>query len=199
MLNATSTVDNSHTAHAEYRLDDRHQLLPHNNNNDYKPNNHYQYHHQPTSAATVNNNSRLSHYDRASSESPETQRSYSASQKSDESEYVDLNAQRHSPENFPRDSTNTSKANANMLDHHKLPLSFLGPPLAALHSMTEMKTSNSGNSPNHLGNSMQQTQSPHSSHGSNPHGIDTILSRPTPVTTSGLSALTNGMLNKEIF
>lgn len=55
-------------------------------------------------------------------------------------------------------------------------LSFLGPPLAALHSMTEMKSQNS-----------PQT------HGvNNPHGIDSILSRPTPVTSAQLNALTGG-------
>ncbi|XP_070493382.1 homeobox protein Nkx-6.2 isoform X1 [Chironomus tepperi] len=67
-----------------------------------------------------------------------------------------------------------------MLDH-KLQMSFLGPPLAALHSMTEMK---SQNSPQTSQNSQCVT---------NPHGIDSILSRPTPVTNAHLNALGAGM------
>ncbi|KAG4071284.1 hypothetical protein HA402_003988 [Bradysia odoriphaga] len=67
-----------------------------------------------------------------------------------------------------------------MLDHHKLPLSFLGPPLAALHSMTEMKSGG------------HQQTNPGGHNAPNPHGIDTILSRPPPVTSAGINALTNG-------
>lgn len=201
LLNSVSSVNDSHTAHGEYRSDDRNQSH-HNNNNDYKLNNNYQYH-QNTSATTVNNNnSRLSNYDRASSESPDTQRgdssrSYPASQKSEESDYTQLNQTHRNSEHLSND-TNTRKSTT-MLDHHKLPLSFLGPPLAALHSMTEMKSANNNNSPNNPNHSMQQTQSPLNSHGSNPHGIDTILSRPTPVTTAGLNALTNGTFQSMAF
>lgn len=84
-----------------------------------------------------------------------------------------------SPENLSSKSqSNNSKSQtvADMLDH-KLQLSFLGPPLAALHSMTEMK---SQNSPQTSQNSQCVT---------NPHGIDSILSRPTPVTNAHLNAL----------
>lgn len=75
------------------------------------------------------------------------------------------------------------------------------PPLAALHSMTEMKTQALLNSQspgynstgNHLGSPGSGKASPTSSAGSsggggshNPHGIDNILSRPAPVTASSL-------------
>ncbi|XP_055607412.1 homeobox protein abdominal-A [Uranotaenia lowii] len=88
---------------------------------------------------------------------------------------------------------------SDMLDH-KLQLSFLGPPLAALHSMTEMKTQS--------GSPTVQATSPqtqlHKAMGGvvgvgggggapNPHGIDTILSRPPPVTSAQLNALGGGM------
>lgn len=69
------------------------------------------------------------------------------------------------------------KLNAEMLDH-KLQMSFLGSPLTALHSMTEMKGPNSPTA-------AQGTTA-------NPHGIDTILSRPPPVTSAGLNALASG-------
>ncbi|XP_059621101.1 homeotic protein empty spiracles [Phlebotomus argentipes] len=75
---------------------------------------------------------------------------------------------------------------SDMLDH-KLPLSFLGPPLAALHSMTEMKSPG--------GTAVTQTPSQSNQTGTaNPHGIDNILSRPPPVTSAGLSALTGGAM-----
>uniref|UniRef100_A0A8W7K886 Homeobox domain-containing protein n=1 Tax=Anopheles albimanus TaxID=7167 RepID=A0A8W7K886_ANOAL len=115
-----------------------------------------------------------------------------------------------------------------MLDH-KLHLSFLGPPLAALHSMTEMKAAQQQqqqqqqhqqhpqqqqqhHQQQHPGSQQQQQQqvphpgaSPpahqtavsqtqtHAPTASNPHGIDTILSRPPPVTTAQLNALGGGM------
>jgi hypothetical protein len=72
--------------------------------------------------------------------------------------------------------SNQQKLN-DMLDH-KLNLSFLGPPLAALHSMTEMKSQISPQQTSHASQAPQ-----------NPHGIDSILSRPTPVTSSNLNAL----------
>ncbi|XP_037939736.1 homeobox protein engrailed-1 [Teleopsis dalmanni] len=100
--------------------------------------------------------------------------------------------------------------NNNMLEH-KLPLSFLGPPLAALHSMTEMKTGNAGagngvlngvyanNQNNHLisdsrgmSGAISTTTTTHTQGAANPHGIDTILSKPPPVTSAGLSALAGG-------
>uniref|UniRef100_A0A182SQ95 Uncharacterized protein n=1 Tax=Anopheles maculatus TaxID=74869 RepID=A0A182SQ95_9DIPT len=103
----------------------------------------------------------------------------------------------------------TTHTISDMLDH-KLQLSFLGPPLAALHSMTEMKAAqhqqhghpqqHSAQGP-HSGpgspgsghqTAVSQTQT-HSSSASNPHGIDTILSRPPPVTTAQLNALGGGM------
>lgn len=88
-----------------------------------------------------------------------------------------------SPENLSSKSQqqqNNQKL-TEMLDH-KLQLSFLGPPLAALHSMTEMKSQNS-----------PQT-SQHSLGPSNPHGIDSILSRPTPVTSAQLNALGGALI-----
>ncbi|XP_053691354.1 homeobox protein 10 [Sabethes cyaneus] len=84
---------------------------------------------------------------------------------------------------------------SDMLDH-KLQLSFLGPPLAALHSMTEMKAQQGG-SP--VQNTPPQTQThqvagvPGGGGAPNPHGIDTILSRPPPVTSAQLNALGGGM------
>ncbi|XP_017478457.1 PREDICTED: homeotic protein female sterile [Rhagoletis zephyria] len=103
--------------------------------------------------------------------------------------------------------------NNNMLEH-KLPLSFLGPPLAALHSMTEMKTGGvAGSMMNGYNNSQQThmisdgrggvvssgisgsittTTTTHTQGAANPHGIDTILSKPPPVTSAGLSALAGG-------
>lgn len=107
--------------------------------------------------------------------------------------------------------TNTGKILPEMLDH-KLPLSFLGPPLAALHSMAEMKSPNG--SPLINGNSSSGSMSgissasmgpgqttAHNLQGTaNPHGIDTILSRPPPVTSTGLNALTGGMYKcKELY
>ncbi len=85
----------------------------------------------------------------------------------------------HSPENLTSSKSQSggikNHSVSDMLDH-KLQLSFLGPPLAALHSMTEMK---SQNSPKASQNSQCVT---------NPHGIDSILSRPTPVTSAHLNA-----------
>ncbi|XP_001353698.4 homeobox protein Nkx-6.1 [Drosophila pseudoobscura] len=117
---------------------------------------------------------------------------------------------------------NNNSINSNSMGmEHKLPLSFLGPPLAALHSMTtEMKTAQGGSGvgasggPSAAGNGLSYGHSPNahliSDRGSggssssssttatttnsqgapNPHGIDTILSKPPPVTSAGLSALT---------
>ncbi|XP_053671221.1 homeobox protein Hmx [Anopheles nili] len=102
--------------------------------------------------------------------------------------------------------------NNNNMDH-KLQLSFLGPPLAALHSMTEMKAAQHqqhqhshaptgqqppGSGPHtttHPGSPdrLSQTAVSQSPAVSNPHGIDTILSRPPPVTTAQLNALGGGM------
>lgn len=86
-----------------------------------------------------------------------------------------------SPENLTSSKSESNKNHSvsDMLDH-KLQLSFLGPPLAALHSMTEMK---SQNSPKASQNSQCVT---------NPHGIDSILSRPTPVTSAHLNAALGG-------
>lgn len=84
----------------------------------------------------------------------------------------------HSPENLSSKSIcNKGQSVADMLDH-KLQLSFLGPPLAALHSMTEMKSQNSPQTSQNSQNCV-----------TNPHGIDSILSRPTPVTNAHLNAL----------
>lgn len=90
-----------------------------------------------------------------------------------------------SPENLTSSKSQLCASNNisvnDMLDH-KLQLSFLGPPLAALHSMTEMK---SQNSPKASQNSKCVT---------NPHGIDSILSRQTPVTSAHLNAALGGEL-----
>lgn len=129
-------------------------------------------------------------------------------------------------ESSPPPSSNyfSEQRHTEMLDH-KLPLSFLGPPLAALHSMAEMKspgahnnnnnTSSNNNNNNHsssngnsnvnsssnsvngsfggLANHHQTQTTPHNTHGTaNPHGIDTILSKPPAVSSAGLSALTGG-------
>lgn len=128
-------------------------------------------------------------------------------------------------ESSPPPSSNyfSDQRHSEMLDH-KLPLSFLGPPLAALHSMAEMKSpgahnnnnnntsSNNNNSSSNgnnnnvnsssnsvngsfggLANHHQPQTTTHHTHGTaNPHGIDTILSKPPAVTSAGLSALTGG-------
>ncbi|KAK3915599.1 Homeobox protein Nkx-6.1 [Frankliniella fusca] len=79
------------------------------------------------------------------------------------------------------------------------------PPLAALHSMTEMKSSalfppvshlspNSGKaSPNGSSTSSHTTSSGNSA-AANPHGIDHILSRPAAVTVPGASPQSRGSL-----
>lgn len=87
-----------------------------------------------------------------------------------------------SPVNLNNNNSAKFNSHLNEMLDHKLQLSFLGPPLAALHSMTEMKGQSSPNAP-------QGTQV-----ASNPHGIDTILSRPPPVTSAGLNALASGEL-----
>lgn len=103
-------------------------------------------------------------------------------------------------------SARHSNPSSTMLEH-KLPFNFLGPPLAALHSMTEMKSSlggaaGGGGDSNNNSTSAPSMSSPNAGltaqtmHGQanapNPHGIDTILSRPPPVTSAGLSSLTAG-------
>lgn len=107
-------------------------------------------------------------------------------------------------ENLSSASRRTEPSSGNMLEH-KLPFNFLGPPLAALHSMTEMKSSmggGAGGDSNNNSTSAPSMSSPNAGltaqtmHGQanapNPHGIDTILSRPPPVTSAGLSSLTAG-------
>lgn len=90
-----------------------------------------------------------------------------------------------SPENLTSSKSQSNKNPSvnDMLDH-KLQLSFLGPPLAALHSMTEMKSQTSPKASQH-----SQSQCV-----TNPHGIDSILSRPTPVTSAHLNAALGGIL-----
>lgn len=81
---------------------------------------------------------------------------------------------------------------SDMLDH-KLQMSFLGPPLAALHSMTEMKVQ--GGSPVQAMSPQTQAHQTAMMGGGgapNPHGIDNILSRPPPVTSAQLNALGGG-------
>lgn len=188
---AVKAVIESHQNNSDYILNERH--LSSRKDNDSNLNNNHN-----STSSLVNINQRIN-FDRASSESPETHstRSYPTSQKSDEGDYFSLahpdSVGSRSPENLASATATASKKSNNMLDHHKLPLSFLGPPLAALHSMTEMKSATVNSAVNTSNaNSIQHTQSQHSSHGSNPHGIDTILSRPPPVTSAGLNALTSG-------
>lgn len=122
---------------------------------------------------------------RAGTCSPEeSSRSYSSHKNDDVGSHSPLHNHNNdslgsqSPENLSSKSQNqNSNQKLNEMLDHKLQLSFLGPPLAALHSMTEMKSQNS-----------PQT-SQHSQGPSNPHGIDSILSRPTPVTSAQLNAL----------
>uniref|UniRef100_A0A1I8NH35 Homeobox domain-containing protein n=1 Tax=Musca domestica TaxID=7370 RepID=A0A1I8NH35_MUSDO len=169
-----------------------------------------------------------SRYDNNSSPGVDSSKSFSVSQRSSEEAGNNSEASPppadYSPENLSSrkfTSSNTGHPlgihnNNNISLDHKLPLSFLGPPLAALHSMTEMKTaaanggsnagSGYGSSQNsHLMSENRITSSSSSSSGSvgtttntqshgtaNPHGIDTILSKPPPVTSAGLSALTGG-------
>lgn len=151
----------------------------HNNNTSKKPS---EYGNSDNRGSDRQNN----HSFGRDSESPELQtrsspvdssRSY-PSQKSDgyHSPHQDSIGSR-SPENLSGKQKSTIP---DMLDHHKLPLSFLGPPLAALHSMTEMKSAG------------HQQTNPGGHNAPNPHGIDTILSRPPPVTSAGINALTNG-------
>lgn len=129
---------------------------------------------------------------RADTCSPEeTSRSYSSHRNEDIGSRSPNNDSlgSQSPENLSssksQSSCNKNKNNINhsdMLDH-KLQLSFLGPPLAALHSMTENSIMKSQNSPQ----TSQNSQCP-----TNPHGIDSILSRPTPVTSAHLNAALGG-------
>lgn len=198
-----AAIESHHNNNSDYLASERidrltsHSNSTNNNNSTINlNNNHHHQHYQHHSGG-----GRRVNFDRASTESPETQRcdssrSFAASQKSDEAGYHSPNhpdsVGSHSPENL---TASTKKSNNNnMLDHHKLPLSFLGPPLAALHSMTEMKSAAANNlNASNANNNIQQTQSTLSPHGTaNPHGIDTILSRPPPVTSAGLSALTSG-------
>ncbi|XP_059216120.1 brain-specific homeobox protein isoform X1 [Stomoxys calcitrans] len=166
-------------------------------------------------------------YDNNSSPGVDSSKSFSVSQRS--SEEAGNNSESspppadYSPENLSNrkfTSSNTGHPlgihnNNNIGLDHKLPLSFLGPPLAALHSMTEMKAGGGGTGTgnNSLNGGYGNSQNPHimtenriavSSAGvagttntqtqgtANPHGIDTILSKPPPVTSAGLSALTGG-------
>lgn len=131
---------------------------------------------------------------RADTCSPEeTSRSFSSHRNDDIGSRSPLNHHNNdslgsqSPENLSSSkSQSSSKKNnlnhSDMLDH-KLQLSFLGPPLAALHSMTENSIMKSQNSPQ----TSQNSQCP-----TNPHGIDSILSRPTPVTSAHLNAALGG-------
>lgn len=224
----TSKLTDSHN-NSEYLTSDRHHSHSHTPNS----NHHHNSHHHNSNNNNIHSIANSNHhhtFDRATSESPELSvneqrcspveslRSYPTSQKSDEGgnggsgvgypspSHPDSVGSR-SPENLTASAT--KKSVGEMLDHHKIPLSFLGQPLAALHSMTEMKAASNhggggggggggnGNSANAniTGNGigLQQTQSQIGSHGAaNPHGIDTILSRPPPVTSAGLNALTSG-------
>lgn len=209
---------------SEYLTSDR------NHSHSRRSSNSNHHNHNNNNIHSIANNNHHS-FERTTSESPELRvnehrcspveslRSYPTSQKSDEGESVGCRGSgtgyhsptrpdsvgSRSPENL---TASTKKTVGDMLDHHKIPLSFLGQPLAALHSMTEMKSSlnnggigvscaDNGNATdaNHTGNGigLQQTQSHISTHGAaNPHGIDTILSRPPPVTSAGINALTSG-------
>lgn len=184
----------SHQNNSDYISSERHQLSQKNSDTNINNN--------QNSSSTLANISRRINFERGSPDSPETQRcdssrSYPTSQKSDEADYYSPahpdSVGSRSPENLTCATATATKKSNNMLDHHKLPLSFLGPPLAALHSMTEMKSATSNSGVNSSNSNIQQTQSQLNSHGTaNPHGIDTILSRPPPVTTAGLNALTSG-------
>ena len=115
-----------------------------------------------------------------------------------------LSPKRYSP-GINSEGPENPSSKTTMLEH-KLPFNFLGPPLAALHSMTEMKSSlgggHTGGDSNNNSTSAPSMSSPNAGltaqtmHGQanapNPHGIDTILSRPPPVTSAGLSSLTAG-------
>lgn len=79
-----------------------------------------------------------------------------------------------------------------MLDPHNIPLSFLGPPLAALHSMAEMKNAANGANGVTFHDQKQTQLGPHGA--ANPHGIDTILSRPPPTTSAAINAMSTGKL-----
>lgn len=188
----------SHQNNSDYLSSERHLTGQKTSDNNNLNNNH----NSSNSLASIN---RRINFDRATSESPETQRcdssrSYPTSQKSDEGDYYSPthpdSVGSRSPDHLSSATATATKKSNNMLDHHKLPLSFLGPPLAALHSMTEMKSATANSAVNtSSSNSMHQTQSQLSSHGTaNPHGIDTILSRPPPVTSAGLNALTSGRI-----
>lgn len=170
-----------------------------------------------------------SRYDNNSSPGVDSSKSFSVSQRS--SEEAGNNSESspppsdYSPENLSNRKYSASNTghplsihnNNNIGLDHKLPLSFLGPPLAALHSMTEMKAGNVGGnvtlnggyhgsqnthimsesranlSSSNTGTTNTQTQGT-----ANPHGIDTILSKPPPVTSAGLSALTQGKWRTQV-
>lgn len=218
-IKAAIESHHNNNSNSEYLTSERLDRLPSNqinnnntivnlNNNNHQHQHSHQQQHSHSHQHHQNSVNRRENFDRASSESPETQRcdssrSFAASQKSDEADYHSPthpdSVGSRSPENLT--SATKTKNNNDMLDHHKLPLSFLGPPLAALHSMTEMKSAAANNvNASSANNNIQQTQSPISSHGTaNPHGIDTILSRPPPVTSAGLNALTSGKIHHFFF
>lgn len=119
---------------------------------------------------------------RSRENSPDQKRANSVDSYSSQKLCEDDSLGSQSPQNLSSPAKHTNNNNNNEMLDHKMQLSFLGPPLAALHSMTEMKNQNS-----------PQT------HGvNNPHGIDSILSRPTPVTSAQLNALTGGTFKLDL-
>ncbi|KAL9907951.1 HGTX homeodomain transcription factor [Glossina fuscipes fuscipes] len=170
-----------------------------------------------------------SRYEQNSSPDVDSSKSFSVSQRSSEEAGNNSESSPPPPDYSPENLSSRKYANAThplSLHHsqnnnsigleHKLPLSFLGPPLAALHSMTEMKSATGGgNSLNGTFSGVNQNSHIISNEGrqsntattnnstnlntqtqpgaANPHGIDTILSKPPPVTSAAsLSALAGG-------
>lgn len=143
-----------------------------NNNSNNNENNIISRENSPLNRTIQNSDSPDLHNNRSSP--VESNNSY-PSQKSEEPE--NSSVEHFSRKTLEVNVRNNHNIGSEMLEH-KFPISFLGQPLAALHSMTEMK------------NNSQSTQISHSA--PNPHGIDTILSRPPPVTSSAINALAGG-------
>ncbi|KAI9587530.1 hypothetical protein GQX74_003376 [Glossina fuscipes] len=170
-----------------------------------------------------------SRYEQNSSPDVDSSKSFSVSQRSSEEAGNNSESSPPPPDYSPENLSSRKYANAThplSLHHsqnnnsigleHKLPLSFLGPPLAALHSMTEMKSATGGgnslngtfsgvNQNSHIiSNESRQSNTATTNNSTNlntqtqpgaanPHGIDTILSKPPPVTSAAsLSALAGG-------
>lgn len=217
-LNNSNSPSANHNNHCENGDNFSYQNNHNNNNNNIQLNNKnidnsgHKNNYNNNNSGEVNSrgNSPRENYNSNRADSPdkradtcspeETSRSFSSHRNDDIGSRSPINHHNNdslgsqSPENLSssKSLSSSKKNNNNNINHsdmldHKLQLSFLGPPLAALHSMTENSIMKSQNSPQ----TSQNSQCP-----TNPHGIDSILSRPTPVTSAHLNAALGG---KKVF